>query len=422
MRKKNYLWYQFWRHTVVGNGVKIFYKKTKLTGREKLPKDKPLLFVPNHQNSFMDAFLVTTNLTPVMYFLTRAKAFNPPIMGWYLRSLNMLPVYRVRDGFSSVQKNNAIFDLCCDYLDNNDSILVFAEANHNLKRRIRTLSKGFTRIAFGAEEKYDWNLDLQIVPVGVNYSDHRTGRNLVHVKFGECIPVSKYAEAYKEDENNASQELKDDVSDAMKELVFHVENLDEYPLHKILWDDLEPDNTIITDPDISNERIQKTEKHISEEILDEAKELDKLADKHDVSLKNVAYGKQFSAKDFVLTPLYLFSLINNIIPYQPIQYLIKNVIKDHAFDASIKFVSGLFLLPIFYLLVSLILVLSGVDSMYIYGYAGLSLFTAPLFIKAKELFLKNSAQHLQKSKPSVYEKIASKLERFKELRNTILNE
>ncbi|MEQ8525099.1 lysophospholipid acyltransferase family protein [Gracilimonas sp.] len=422
MRRKNYLWYQFWRHAIVGNGLKVFYKKMQLTGREDLPKDKPLLFVPNHQNSFMDAFLVTTNLKQVMYFLTRAKAFNPPIMGWFLRSLNMLPVYRVRDGFSSVQKNNAIFDLCYDYLNNQDSVLVFAEANHNLKRRIRPLSKGFTRIAFGAEEKYGWDLDMQIVPVGVNYSSHREGRNHVHIKFGECIPVSKFKEAFVEDENEASMQMKEEVSDAMKKLVFHVEDLEEYSVHKILWDELEPDDTIITNPDISNARIQKTSAHLTPELIEEAKELDKLADTHNISLKHVGLGKQVGAKDILLSPFHFFSFVNNLIPYQPIKYLISKVIKDHAFDASIKYISALFLLPIFYAIVASVLAIAGVNSMYIYAYLALSVLTAPLFTRAKELFTKNSAQQIEESKPTVFQEIKSRLEAFKELRKTILNE
>jgi len=422
MRRIHYLWYKFWRNTIVGNGLKVFYKKIKITGREDLPTDKPVIFVPNHQNSFMDAFLVTTNVKQVMYALTRAQAFNPPIMGWYLRSLNMLPVYRVRDGLSSVQKNNAIFDLCYDYLENHASVLVFAEANHNLKRRIRPLSKGFTRIAFGSEEKYDWDLDVQIVPVGINYSRHREGRNHIHIKFGECIPVSKFKEAYAEDENEGSIQIKQEVSDAMKKLVFHVEDLEEYSVHKILWDELEPDDTIITDPDISNARIQKTNAYITPELIEEAKELDKLADKDNVSLKDVAIGKQVSTKDVVLSPLNLFSFLNNLIPYQPTKYLISNVIKDRAFDASIKYITGLFLFPLFYGIVATVLAIAGINSAYIYGYLLLSVFTAPLFIRAKELFTKNSAQQIKKSKPTVYQEIKSQLEAFKELRKTILNE
>ncbi|HET8866442.1 MAG TPA: lysophospholipid acyltransferase family protein [Gracilimonas sp.] len=422
MREKNYLWYQFWRYTVVGNGLRFFYKKRKVVGRENLPKDKPILYVPNHQNSFMDALHVATTTKPTIYFLTRAQAFKPDIVGKYLWSINMMPVYRVRDGFSSVQKNNEIFDKCIRYLKNGDTILVFAEANHNLKRRIRSLSKGFTRIAFGAEEEYNWNLDLQIIPVGVNYSEHQTGGNTVQVNYGKAIPVSKYRELYESDEKTGVDNMKQDVSDAMKQLVFHVEDLEEYPLQKILWDDLEPDDLKVIDPDTANDRIKKTAPHITEELLNEAKELDKLADRNKIKLKEIAYGKGLTLNDFLLAPLYAFSFLNNIIPYQPVRYLIKNVIRDRAFDASIKFLAGIFLLPLFYIITSLILAISGVDSLYIWIYVGLSILTAPLFIKAKNFFLPTSAKRLKKKKPKLYKKIKLRLETFKDLRSSILNE
>ncbi|MBD3616859.1 MAG: 1-acyl-sn-glycerol-3-phosphate acyltransferase [Gracilimonas sp.] len=422
MREKNYLWYQFWRHTVVGNGLKFFYSKVKTSGKENLPEDKPILYVPNHQNSFMDALHVATTTKPVIYFLTRAQAFKPDIIGKFLWSINMMPVYRVRDGFSSIQKNNAIFEKCIKYLKNKDTVLVFAEANHNLKRRIRPLSKGFTRIAFGAEEKYNWELDLQIVPVGVNYSEHQSGGNTVQVNYGMPIPVSKYKEAFLADEKEAVEEMKEEVSTAMKKLVFHVANLEEYPLQKILWDDLEPDELKIINPDIANDRIQRTEPHLTEELINEASELDKIAEKNKVKLKEVAYGKELKPKDFILFPFYAFSFLNNIIPYQPIRHLILNVIKDRAFDASIKFLASLFLLPSFYAIVSLILAISGVPSIYIWAYLGLSVITAPLFKRAKKLFTPTSAQRLKKKKPKLFQEIKSRLETFKKLRSSILNE
>lgn len=422
MREKNYLWYQFWRHTVVGNGLRFFYKKRKVVGRENLPKDKPILYIPNHQNSFMDALHVATTTKPTIYFLTRAQAFKPEIVGKFLWSINMMPVYRVRDGFSSVQKNNEIFEKCIRYLRNGDTILIFAEANHNLKRRIRSLSKGFTRIAFGAEEEYDWTLDLQIVPVGVNYSDHQTAGNTVQINYGEAIPVSKYRERFENDEKAGVDAMKHDVSEAMKKLVFHVEDLGEYPLQKILWDDLEPDDRKVIDPDIANDRIKRTQPHITDELVEEAKQLEKLSEKNKIDLNELAFGKQFSIKDLFLFPFYGFSFLNNLIPYQPVRYLIKNVIRDRAFDASIKFLSALFLFPLFYGIVSLILSLSGVESTFIWTYLILSVFTAPLFVRAKVLFTHSDTNRLKKKKPKVYQDIKSRLSVFKDLRASILNE
>ncbi len=211
--RKNFLWYNFIRLGVVGTGLKFFYQKIRVIDKHKIPKGKPILLIPNHQNSFMDALLVTTTVYQTTSFLTRAKAFHSKFMNWFLRSLNLLPVYRVRDGMSEIQKNKEIFQTCVDYLSNGEAILVFAEANHDLKRRLRPLSKGFTRIAFDAEIQNDWTLDLYVQPVGVNYSDHQNSRNEVRVVFGEPIKLSDYKKQYEEDERGAANSLKNQTSD-----------------------------------------------------------------------------------------------------------------------------------------------------------------------------------------------------------------
>lgn len=422
MRKKNYLWYQFWRHTIVGNGLKFFYKEIKAVGKEHIPKDKPVLYIPNHQNSFMDALHVAVTTKPVIYFLTRAQAFNPDIVGKFLWSINMMPVYRVRDGFSSIQKNNEIFELCISYLKNKDTILIFAEANHNLKRRIRPLSKGFTRIAFGAEEKYDWELDLQIVPVGVNYSRHRKAGNTVQVNYGKPIPVKTYRETYLQDEREGVESMKRDVSDAMKELVFHVDDLNEYAIQKILWDDLEPDERKTIDPEIANARIAKTKPHLSEDLIERAKALNEKAEKAGIELQDLASNNNFGFRKILLSPLYLFSYINNVIPYQPVRYMVDNAIKDHAFDASIKFLLSLITFPVFYIVVSVILSLVGLEWQFILGYLLLSVLTSPLFVQAKELFAGSVKKKFKKRNPDLYAEIESELKEFIRLREIILNE
>lgn len=420
--RKNYFWYLFFRYGVVGTGLRFFYSKYTSSGLEKVPKDKPLLFVPNHQNSFMDALLVANTSSAYLYFLTRAEAFKPAPLGWFLRSLNMLPVYRVRDGFSSVQKNNAIFDECFDHLADKCAVLVFAEANHNLKRRIRPLSKGFTRIAFGAEEKYNWDLDLQVVPVGLNYSCHRESRNHVHVHYGDPIPVKEYREQFLEDANEASQVLKDRVSEEMKKLTMHVESLGNYPLHQIVLDDLEDERDRILRSGYINEKVEKLEELASDKHVEDAKSLQKDAEKAGLSIRELASPPSWKLRDVMLLPVYLFSFINNIIPYQPVRYLISNIIKDHAFDASIKFLAGLAILPLFYTIVAGILMLSGVEGTSALLYILVSLFTAPAFIRARELFTPSPSSKLKRTKPKRWQELNERLEAFRLIRKKVMGE
>ncbi len=422
--RKNWLWYQTFRYLITKTGLYFFYKRIIIEGKHNIPKNKPLLFLPNHQNSFMDALLVATHANPYLYFLTRAKAFNPPLLGKFIRSLNMLPVYRVRDGLSSVTKNNAIFDECIRYLNRNDAILVFPEANHDLKRRIRPLSKGFTRIAFDAEVRSNWEMDLQVIPVGVNYTEHRRSRNDVKVVFGEPVLIKDFQELYEEDERNAANELKKQISDRMKKLVMHVQNLDHYPLNKILLDDLEDDPKQLIDPETANKNVEKIEAQANDTLYETAQKIYQIAEEHDFSIKSANGRKKPILALSLLSPLYLFSWINNVIPYQPVRKITTNLIKDHAFDASIKFILGLILFPLFWIFVSVILFLFNVPEMYIYGYIGLSMLTAIFFKNAnllvREAKEKSRLEEFRKSNPEGYQEFIDGIKTLNEFRSKVL--
>lgn len=422
--RKNYLWYNLFRLGITKTGLSLFYRKIEIVGRENIPKDKPFMILPNHQNSFMDALLVCTQMPGFIFFLTRAGAFSTPFMNWFLRSLNMLPVYRVRDGLSSVTKNNEIFDQCVENLKKRHPILVFPEANHDLRRRVRPLSKGFTRIAFDAEAKNNWEMDLQMLPVGVNYEEHRRSRNKVRVVFGEPIPMKNYKEIFEQDERKASNQLKNDGAKGMKKTVMHVPNLDQYPAMQVVLTDLENDVSNYLNPDSANKNVAKVATVISEDEIEAGKNVVEISNAYDISVKTINGRKKPWFLLILLSPLYLFSWVNNIIPYLPVRKMIREKIKDKAFDASIKFVMGLALFPAFWILISLILLMSGVPTLYIWIYLGLSVFTS-IYFKTANTFLREATtrkrlEALRKSHPDEYQTFINGLKTLNELRQKAL--
>ena len=357
--RKNYLFYQFFRVIITKWGLILYYRRIRSIGREKIPKNTPVMFIPNHQNSFMDALLVVSTNWKYTFFLTRAQAFSSAFMRWFLENLNMLPVYRVRDGISSVTKNNAIFERCIRMLEKNYAVLVFAEANHNLNRRIRPLSKGFTRIAFDAEQKNNWDLNLHIIPVGVNYTRHRESRNDVTVVYGDPIPMKQYQELFQQDERKAANVLKNDVAKVMKESTMHVQNAQHYFLHQLLLDDLADDRSHLVDPIKVRPLNEKLDQLASEEDYLAAQELIEMAEKQHIDLSRIqeyTSGKQSPLwKKLILSPFILLGFLNFRLAYIPVDNLIRNTIKDHAFDASIKFLVTVFLFPLSLFLISLLL-------------------------------------------------------------------
>ena len=122
-------------------------------------------------------------------------------------------------------KMKKLFQECYRILNDNQTVLIFAEGSHSLNRRIRALSKGFTRIAFGALEKNSTN-EIDIIPVGYNYSDASEYGSSVSVHYGKPISVNYYWDKY--DKIESVTQLISAVSEQLKKLTTHIENKKNY--------------------------------------------------------------------------------------------------------------------------------------------------------------------------------------------------
>lgn len=422
---KNTPWYLLLRRTVVKPALFFFYKKIHVVGLEHLPKDKPVLLVPNHQNSFIDALLITAKIKPIIHYLARAKAFQPKVTGALLKSFNMLPVFRVRDGFSNIQKNNEIFEQCLSYLADGHIVMIFAEANHNPKRRLRPFSKGFTRIAFDAEIHHNWQFDMYVQPVGLNYSDHNDSQNYVSLVFGEPIPVAQYKELYEQDEHKAATALKNQTFNTLKNLIMHIPKLDTYNVYGIILDELEPDREILVNPEVMNRRVKLLSQKIpvDDELTAKADFLIETAEKYGLSIRTAAGLNKPPRQLYLFFPIYLLAFLNNLIPYQPVKKVLREVVKDHTFDASIKLLIGILVFPLYYTVVAAIIGMAIGSWPAFFLYIILSLGTCHLFKPVKDIFEAKRQQkkriRLAVENPEVSQSFGKILEEFKTIRASV---
>ena len=220
LRRLGYIFIKYW----ISFGLFCYYEKIKVVGLGNVPTDKPVLFLSNHQSALMDVLLIATRCNRKPWFLTRADVFTTPILKWLFEFLQMLPIYRIRDGKDSLFKNLAIFNRCGQLMTANEAILLFPEANHHLERRVRPLSKGFTRIIFNALDK-DPTLDIQLVPVGQNYQDATAFPDRAALYFGKPIAVQQLLQTETRD---SVQKIKETVADRLKHLTTHIADRDSY--------------------------------------------------------------------------------------------------------------------------------------------------------------------------------------------------
>lgn len=209
-------------------GLKAYYRKIYFTGAENIPKDKPVILAANHSNGLIDPVLIGAIAAPEMHYLTRGDVFTPATERFF-RQINMYPVYRIRDGYHLLARNEATFKRCFDALMANGNIIIFAEGDCEAEKQLRTLRKGTARIAFQAMDEL--GLDVQVLPVGINYVEHTGYRKDVMLDFGAPVPVSQYRELYATHKARAIKAFNRDLSERMRSHMVHLEDLELKELH-----------------------------------------------------------------------------------------------------------------------------------------------------------------------------------------------
>lgn len=334
---------KLWIHTVRGYiklGLFFYFKKIEVLNSESISKNQPVLILGNHQNALLDALLIATTTQRFSYFLTRASVFKNPFISKTLKSLNMIPVFRIRDGWNNLTNNNAVFESCADLLNENEAIAIFPEGNHNLMRMVRPLSKGFTRIVFDALDKNP-ELNLQLVPVGLNYEKPEHFGDSVSIFYGDLIEANQF----NSDNRNASIiKLKGAIFNALIKLTTHIPS-DNYT--KTLKN-LEELNVDFLKPESVNHCISSNLENC-----------------------NSSKKERFSIVKLFFKFLLILTLI---VPYTIWKFAIQPKVKEKEFTSTFRFAIAITLVPVFIVIVMWVL-----SSIFSYTVAFLYLFMVLLF-------------------------------------------
>ncbi len=206
----------------------IYYRKVIVLGRNHINPDHHLIFAPNHQNALMDALAVLFTQKDQLIFLARADIFKKKHIASLMYYFKILPVYRIRDGYSSLKENDEIFNKTIDVLRNKNGLVILPEGDHAGFRRLRQLKKGICRIAFQSDEASDFRLKIKIIPVGLEFTNYHRFRQVLTVVYGKPIEVSEYDDLYKNSPEKALNELRNRLSSEMMRIMVHIESEEDY--------------------------------------------------------------------------------------------------------------------------------------------------------------------------------------------------
>ncbi len=349
----------------------FIHKKIILTGEENIPKNKPIVFAPNHQNALSDpmAILLNTKYQPV--WLARADIFKNKKVAAILRFLKIMPVYRMRDGKENLTKNDDTFTNSIKVLENNFALGLFPEAAHTGRRQMIQHKKAVPRIVFMAEENTNGKLDIQIIPTGIYYSSYwKFNRNLI-VNFGKPIAVNDFMDEYRKNPGTATLQLRDKIQESILPLVLNISSKKYYEDFEIIREIygrhylqrrkekfsilnlFKSDQVMMARLDrLEMQRPQDTDNLVNmvrdyKSNLKEVKIKSWLIDKHYYNTIKVFVNIILLLASF---PLFLYGFVFNAIPFFAIDIIVRKKVKEIAFWSTFFQMLGLVVFPIVYII------------------------------------------------------------------------
>ncbi len=351
----------------------LTHRRIVVTGREQIPKGKAIIFAANHQNALMDPLaLVCTNPLQTLW-LARADIFKNKTARPVLKFLKMVPIYRIRDGKENLSNNEQVFNQVAQVLESAQTVALFPEAAHSGKRQMLPHKKAIPRIALEAEDKNNFSLGLQILPVGIYYDHYWKFNRTLLVQYGSPIEIDRYKELYTENQQNAMLVLRNEIHERLSPLTMQINSekyyVDYENIRLLAGEEfakkvnLNKDSVIrrfkadqlfvakieqleVEQPSIFEQIIKQTGNYFSE--IGKAGIMDgQLNQAIKASFPKLLV--QFIGALLSL-PVFIFGFLFNAIPFYIPRLFLTRKVKDPAFLSTFNFAAGLILFPLFYLI------------------------------------------------------------------------
>ncbi|WP_116106771.1 1-acyl-sn-glycerol-3-phosphate acyltransferase [Lewinella sp. IMCC34191] len=342
--------------------LRIFYPSMETEGVANANHPGPMLLCGNHPNTLADPLMAGIHLDYQTYFLANAGLWLNPVMAFIIDPF-CIPVARPKDKEAGADKGgkDEVFNRTFQALETGKIMYIAPEAYSELERRLRKIKAGAASLALEGEARNDWKLGVTLQPVGINYESPTTCFSRAFVRYGEPIRAAEWREQYEKSPMRAVRALTNELSDRMQNLLVHTtDKAEERCLRRL-------------DRSVQNDRPLTVSRHHyrTKNMLDWLRRLDQedreslctLAGEYDALLRQTGQldvefsnhpQRKLSVGLLLSLPLFLYGLINHL----PWLLLIRGIWKalgiDRGYKATFQTLASWFLLPILYLVQTLL--------------------------------------------------------------------
>lgn len=183
-----------WFATMWGRTLlKLSFSRVTVTGKEKIYREGPVIFLSNHQSMFdIGVFYHFLDVAVQFRWMAKASLFKIPIMGWAMKAGGYIPVER-GDRRKALQ---SMFD-AADQIRQGKSVIIFPEGTRGTPEgKLLQFKKGGFILAKKANVTLQpvtiWGAH-EIMPPQRDKKLQRLNRGHIQVTVHDPIPPERYA-------------------------------------------------------------------------------------------------------------------------------------------------------------------------------------------------------------------------------------
>jgi glycerol-3-phosphate O-acyltransferase / dihydroxyacetone phosphate acyltransferase len=207
--------------------LRIYFQRIEVTGLEHVPLDTPVIFVLNHPNALVDPVFLLCLAPRDVSFLAKAPLFRMPVIGYFVKQLDSLPVYRRQDEGEDVTKNQETFIAARKLLARGGTIGICPEGVSHDDPGLKPIKTGAARISLAAVSTGEVR-DLKIVPAGLYYTSKTSFRSDALLYFGNPIDVEPVPlEPDGTPPRDAVRKLSNRIEKALREVILDAKHEEE---------------------------------------------------------------------------------------------------------------------------------------------------------------------------------------------------
>ena len=205
----------------------IYFQRIEVTGLEHVPLETPVIFVLNHPNALVDPVFLLCLAPRKVSFLAKAPLFRMPVIGYLVKAMDSLPVYRQQDEGSDTSKNQETFIEARKLLASGGTIGICPEGVSHDAPGLKPIKTGAARISLAAISTGEV-AELKIVPAGLYYTSKTRFRSSALLYFGKPINVEPVTlDTDGNPPRDAVRELSNKIEKALREVILDAQHEEE---------------------------------------------------------------------------------------------------------------------------------------------------------------------------------------------------